>query len=116
MKLQTQDQKYNCDTSRMLFERALKVLPGGVSRNTIYRAPHPYYASNAHGSYIRDINGVERLDFANNMASLIHGHSYGPIVSAVAEQMKKGTAFTMGTEAEVAFAELLINRSPGFEK
>ena len=116
MKLQTQIQKYNCDTSRMIFERALKVLPGGVSRNTIYRDPHPYYASNAYGSYIRDINGIERLDFANNMASLIHGHSYDPIINAVAEQMKKGTAFTMGTEAEVAFAELLINRSPSFEK
>jgi len=116
MKLQTQGQKQNSDTSKLIFERALKVLPGGVSRNTIYREPHPYYASNAHGSYIRDINGVERLDFANNMASLIHGHSYGPIKDAVSEQMKKGTAFTMGTEAEVAFAELLIDRSPGFEK
>ena len=116
MKLHTQGQKQNSDTSKLIFERALKVLPGGVSRNTIYRDPHPYYASNAHGSYIRDINGVERLDFANNMASLIHGHSYGPIINAVSEQMKKGTAFTMGTEAEVAFAELLINRSPSFEK
>jgi len=116
MKLHTQSQKQNSDTSKLIFERALKVLPGGVSRNTIYRDPHPYYASNAHGSYIRDINGVERLDFANNMASLIHGHSYGPIINAVSEQMKKGTAFTMGTEAEVAFAELLINRSPSFEK
>ena len=101
MKLQSQTQ--NCDTSKLIFERALKVLPGGVSRNTIYRDPHPYYASNAHGSYIRDINGVERLDFANNMASLIHGHSYSPIIDAVSEQMKKGTAFTMGNRSRGRF-------------
>ena len=104
------------ETSKIIYQRAVEVLTGGVSRNTIFRKPHPYYVASANGSYITDIDGTARLDFANNMASLIHGHSHPAIVNAVTEQLKKGTAFTMGTEAEVVFAELLTSRSPGFEK
>ena len=116
MKLHRKGQTEGCETSKLIFERAVKVLPGGVSRNTVFREPHPYYASSAKGSYIKDISGVDRIDFANNMASLIHGHSHPAIVNGVSEQLLKGTAFTMGTEAEVAYAELLINRAPNFEK
>ena len=103
-------------TNKTVYDRACNVLTGGVSRNTIYRDPHPYYVATAKGSYITDIEGVERIDFANNMASLIHGHSYPAIVEAVTDLLRKGTAFTMGTEAEVDFAELLIARSGTFER
>jgi glutamate-1-semialdehyde 2,1-aminomutase len=106
------DTKSNKD----IYDRACQVLTGGVSRNTIFRDPHPYYVAHAKGSYITDVEGVERIDFANNMASLIHGHAHPEIVGAVTTQLKNGTAFTMGTEAEVAYAELLIDRSPNFEK
>lgn len=103
-------------TNQNIYARACNVLTGGVSRNTIYREPHPYYVATAKGSYVTDIEGVERIDFANNMASLIHGHSHPAINEAVIEQLQKGTAFTMGTEAEVRFAELMITRSGTFER
>ena len=102
--------------SAALYERALKVLPGGVSRNTVLRDPHPAYADHAAGCWLTDIEGVKRLDFANNMASLIHGHADPDIVRAVTEQLGKGSAFTMATEVEVRYAELLCSRNPGFEK
>lgn len=102
--------------STALYERALKVLPGGVSRNTVLRDPHPAYADHGSGCWLTDIEGVKRLDFANNMASLIHGHADPDIVRAVTEQLGKGSAFTMATEVEVRYAELLCNRNPGFEK
>ncbi len=103
-------------TNKTIYNRACNVLTGGVSRNTIFREPHPYYVASAKGSYITDIEGVERIDFANNMASLIHGHSHPAIVEAVTKQLQNGTAFTMGTEAEVNFAELMIERTNGFER
>ena len=103
-------------TNKSVYRRACKVLTGGVSRNTIFREPHPYYVATAKGSYIKDIEGVERIDFANNMASLIHGHSHPAIVEAVIHQLQRGTAFTMGSEAEVDFAELMIERSNTFER
>ncbi|VAV86849.1 Hypothetical, similar to Glutamate-1-semialdehyde aminotransferase [hydrothermal vent metagenome] len=102
--------------SAALFERAQKVLPGGVSRNTLLRGDHPLYVSHAKGCVITDVDGVERLDFANNMASHIHGHAFEPIVSAVSTQLAKGSAFTMATEAEILFAEHMVGRSPNFDK
>ncbi len=102
--------------SAALFEQAKKVLPGGVSRNTLLRGSHPLYAAFGKGCKVTDIDGVERIDFANNMASHIHGHAYGPIVEAVAAQLRRGTAFTLATEAEVRFAEHLCARSPAFDK
>jgi len=102
--------------SEQLFEKALKVLPGGVSRNTIFRKPHPFYAEQGKGCYVTDVEGVTRIDFANNMASLIHGHAYPGIVDSVSAQLAKGSCFTMATEAEVDYAELLCARVPSFDK
>ena len=102
--------------SASLYERALAILPGGVSRNTVLRRPHPPYADRAAGCRVVDIEGVERIDFANNMASLIHGHAHPAVVAAVTEQLGKGTAFTLATEVEVRYAEHLCGRNPGFEK
>ncbi|MDH3321809.1 MAG: aminotransferase class III-fold pyridoxal phosphate-dependent enzyme, partial [Flavobacteriaceae bacterium] len=116
MNTQTLNRKVLGASSKLIYDRAVGVLTGGVSRNTIFRKPHPYYAASAKGSFIKDIDGIERLDFANNMASLIHGHSHPAIVNAITEQLQKGTAFTMGSESEVAFAELLTNRTSAFEK
>jgi glutamate-1-semialdehyde 2,1-aminomutase len=102
--------------SAALYERAIEVLPGGVSRNTVLRDPHPAYADHGAGCWLVDIEGNKRIDFANNMASLIHGHADPDVVSAVSEQLTKGSAFTMATEIEVQYAELLCSRSPSFEK
>lgn len=99
-----------------LYARAQNVLPGGVSRNAVLRDPYPLYADHAQGCRVTDIEGVTRIDFANNMASLIHGHACPQIIEAVTEQMKRGTAYNMATEVEVRFAEHLISRNPGFEK
>lgn len=102
--------------SSALYDRAQRVLPGGVSRNAAFRDPHPLYAAHAQGCRITDIEGVTRLDFANNMASLIHGHADPDIVRTVTEQIRRGTAFNIGTEIEVRCAEHLRSRNPGFEK
>jgi glutamate-1-semialdehyde 2,1-aminomutase len=102
--------------SEKLYKRALELLPGGVSRNTVLRTPHPPYADFGEGCRLTDIEGVTRLDFSNNMASLIHGHACPEITQAVTEQLAKGTAFTMATEIEVRYAEHLCSRNPSFEK
>ena len=86
--------------SAELFERAQRVLPGGVSRNTVLRKPYPAYASHGEGCRLTDLDGVTRIDFSNNMASLIHGHAYPPIVEAVTRQLQNGTAYMMATESE----------------
>lgn len=102
--------------SQQLYARACRVLPGGVSRNTVLWQPHPIYAAHAEGCRVTDLEGVTRLDFANNVASLIHGHAHPAIVEAVTQQVRRGTAFSLATEAEVLLAEHLCARAPGFEK
>ena len=102
--------------SAALYERAKTVMPGGCSRNTILRKPHPVYAAKGKGCYVTDIEGKQYIDFANNVASLIHGHAHPQIVAAVATQMANGTAFSVGTEIEVSYAEQMIARNAGFEK
>ncbi|MGB4205844.1 MAG: aspartate aminotransferase family protein [Bacteroidales bacterium] len=103
-------------SSEEIYKKAVEVIPGGVSRNTIFRKPYPNYVAHAKGCYVTDIDGAERIDFANNMASLIHGHAHPAIVEAVTEQLRKGTAYTIATEAEVEFAQLLSHRVKSLEK
>lgn len=90
-------------------------MPGGCSRNTVLRKPHPLYAERAEGCYITDVDGARRIDFANNMASLIHGHAQPQIVAAVTEQLHKGTAYSLATEVEIRYAEHLTSRNTGFD-
>ncbi|MEN8238626.1 MAG: aspartate aminotransferase family protein [Actinomycetota bacterium] len=101
--------------SESLYERAKRVLPGGVSRNTVVGIPHPLYVDHASGCRVIDVEGVERIDFANNMAALIHGHASPQIIEAVTAQIQRGTAFTLATEVEIRFAEHMCGRSESFE-
>src|ERR1044071_10258890 len=96
---QTADMTTQPELSRSaaLYERALKVLPGGVSRNAILRAGHPTYVDCARGCRVTDLEGVTRIDFSNHMASLIHGHACPEIAGAVTEQITRGTAFMPGS-------------------
>lgn len=102
--------------STELYARAQHVLPGGVSRNTVLRDPHPLYVDHGSGCHVVDIDGVSRIDFSNNMASLIHGHACPEIVEPVTAQLARGSAFMLATEVEVRYAEHLCERTPSFEK
>ncbi|MBI3991726.1 MAG: aminotransferase class III-fold pyridoxal phosphate-dependent enzyme [Candidatus Lambdaproteobacteria bacterium] len=102
--------------SAQLHRRAQQVLPGGNSRLTVSMSPYPVYARQGAGFRLVDEDGVERIDFYNNATSLIHGHAHPAIVEAVTAQIARGTAFAHPTEAEIALAELLCARAPGFEQ
>ena len=101
--------------SAQLYKRAQQVLPGGCSRNTILRKPHPAYVERGEGCYLYDIDGHRYIDFANNMAALIHGHAHPDIVAAVSDQLQRGSAYTMATEVEIEFAEHMCARNAGFD-
>jgi glutamate-1-semialdehyde 2,1-aminomutase len=114
--MENQETSTSSRRSAALYQRALDLMPGGCSRNTVLRRPHPLYAASGQGCYVTDIEGVKRIDFANNMASLIHGHAHPQVVAAVTEQLQRGTAFTLATEAEIQYAEHLCGRNAAFEK
>src|SRR5579864_851778 len=93
--------------SSELYERALRVLPGGNSRTTVYFSPYPIYAERALGSRVWDVDGVERIDLINNYSSLIHGHNHPMIVEAIINQARKLLSVSLPTEAEVQLAEII---------
>ena len=98
--------------SKGLFERASKVMPGGNTRHSIAMAPYPIYAACGCGCRIRDVEGVDRIDFLNNYTSLILGHADLHVTAAVQRRVAMGTAFTMPTPEDVELAELLVDRIP----
>ena len=102
--------------SEALYRRALQVMPGGCSRNVILRKPHPLYAVSGRGCHVIDVEGRTWLDFANNMGSQIHGHAPAAVIAAVHRQLGDGTAFSMGTEAEIRYAEYMCQRMPNADR
>ena len=99
--------------SHALYERALSVMPGGNSRNSVYFPPYPVYIDRAEGCRIRDVDGVERIDCINNYSALIHGHCHPRIVAALQEQAGKLLSVALPTESEIRLAELVTERMPG---
>ncbi|MEO8501230.1 MAG: aspartate aminotransferase family protein [Vicinamibacteria bacterium] len=102
--------------SAALFERALRVMPGGNTRHSVALSPYPVYLASGKGCRVRDVEGEERIDFLNNFTSLILGHADPQVTAAAQARMALGTAFAGPTELDVDLAELLIERVPAIER
>jgi glutamate-1-semialdehyde 2,1-aminomutase len=109
-----QNTNYRSASSRSLalHERALRVMPSGNTRHSVALSPYPPYIRGGKGCRLVDVDGDERLDFLNNMTSLIHGHANEQITRAVHSRIQTGTAFNGPTEEEVELAELIVDRVP----
>ena len=96
--------------SEQLYRRATQVLPGGNTRQTVFSSPYPYYAKRGYGCIVTDEEGQERIDFVNNLTSLILGHGDPKVVEAVIAQVQQGSCFGSPTETEIRLAELITSR------
>jgi glutamate-1-semialdehyde 2,1-aminomutase len=104
--------------SAELYQRALKVLPGGV--NSPVRAMgsigrDPIFISGGAGPLIWDADGREYVDWVSSWGPLILGHAHPAVVGAVAEAAARGTSFGAPTEGEVQLAEEVVRRMPSVE-
>jgi len=98
--------------SEELNKRARAVLPGGVTRTSVYFDPFPPYIERGEGCRITDVDGNVRIDFSNNYTALILGHCPPPVTAAVQAQATRGSAFAAPGRHEVALAELITRRVP----
>ncbi len=98
--------------SKTLFEKATKVMPGGVCHNIRYFPPYPVYINRTKGSKIYDIDGNEFTDYWMGHYSLIFGHAPEPIIYALKEQLENGTHWGITNNLQVEFAELVHNIVP----
>ncbi|MCW2499219.1 MAG: hemL [Frankiales bacterium] len=94
-----------------LRDRARQVMPGGNTRSTLFVSPHPPYAVKGVGCRVVDAQGHEVIDCNNNYTALLHGHAHPELVSVAQAAVAEGSAFGLPTESEVAFAELLRDRT-----
>jgi glutamate-1-semialdehyde 2,1-aminomutase len=105
--------------SNELFERALRVTPGGV--NSPVRAfgsvgGSPYFVASASGAFVTDADGNEYLDYVQSWGASILGHADPAVLDAVNRAAAKGTTYGAPTEGEVLLAETLVEAVPGCEQ
>lgn len=104
--------------SEQLFERAKKVMPGGV--NSPVRAFNavggsPRFIKSAKGARIYDVDGNEYIDYIGSWGPMILGHANQAVLDAVARTMMNGLSFGAATELEVLMAELITQIVPNVE-
>jgi glutamate-1-semialdehyde 2,1-aminomutase len=101
--------------SQQLFERAKKILPGGVNSPVRAFEPYPFFVTHAQGSKLYDADGKTYIDYCNAYGAMLFGHAYPEIMEAVKAQLSKGTLYGAPTEREVEFAEHIQKASPCME-
>ncbi len=106
------------DRSAAAFEKALELMPGGVSSPVrAYRAVGgcpPFIASGA-GATVRDIDGNTYIDYVGSWGPLILGHAHPKVVEAVGAALKQGASFGAPTEREGALAARIRRAMPAVE-
>ena len=101
-----------------LFERAVKVIPGGV--NSPVRAygsvgMTPRFIEGASGPYVVDADSKKYIDYISSWGPMILGHNHPAIKEAVIKACEKGLSFGAATEKEVEMAELMTDVIPSLE-
>lgn len=102
--------------SEALALRAQAVFPGGDTRSSAHYAPYPLAIRKASGFTLTDVDGHELCDFMNNFTSLIHGHGFADVVSAVQEQVAAGSAHAAPGTGQIELAERIVERVPSIEQ
>jgi glutamate-1-semialdehyde 2,1-aminomutase len=108
----------NPKTRDELFERAKRVLPGGVNspvRAFLSVGGTPYFVARADGARVWDTEGNEYLDYVQSYGASILGHADPAVVEAVTDAATAGTTYGAPTEREVELAELICSWVPGVE-
>jgi len=97
------------------FERASRVIPGGVGSAIQYRAPHPLYIGDSRGSRVWDLDGNEYIDYLLCYAAMVAGHANPVIADAITAQAAKGTLYGMPTALAADLALEIQRRYPVIE-
>jgi glutamate-1-semialdehyde 2,1-aminomutase len=106
-------------TNAQLFERAQRVIPGGV--NSPVRAfkavgGTPRFIARAQGPYIFDAEGKRYIDYIGSWGPMILGHGHPAVLEAVQKAALDGFSFGAPTEREVELAEEILKLVPSMDQ
>ncbi len=105
--------------SEQLFERAVRVIPGGV--NSPVRAfkavgGTPPFIERAEGAYLIDVDGKRYIDYVGSWGPMITGHAHPEIIGAVVETAARGLSFGAPCALEVELAERICAVMPSLDQ
>jgi glutamate-1-semialdehyde 2,1-aminomutase len=105
------------DRSEALFERARRVLPGGVNGASRLLSPYPIAMTRARGSQIEDVDGNRYVDFHCAFGSVLLGHDDPRLRDALVETLDgHGVTFATSHPLELELAEKVCSLVPGAEQ
>jgi glutamate-1-semialdehyde 2,1-aminomutase len=104
--------------SRQLYQRALKLIPGGV--NSPVRAcksvgADPLFIQKAEGAIIVDADGNRYIDYIGSWGPMILGHNHPAVIKAISRVLARGTSFGAPTDLEIELAEMVVAAVPAVE-
>src|SRR5207244_2157882 len=111
--------RLNTAVSEDLYERAERVMVGGVSSPVrAFKAVGgtPIFIAKGKGSRIWDVDGNAYIDFVCSWGPLILGHSHPAVTKAAIQAAKKGSRFGAPTVPELRLAEKICSTIPSIEK
>ncbi len=105
--------------SEELFERACRVIPGGVNSpvrafRRLERAP--FFVTRAQGCHLWDEDGREYIDYVGTWGPAILGHAPECVISAVQKAIPQGLGYGIPTRVEVEMAETVCRWVPSIQK
>jgi len=105
-------------SSPHLFERAQRLIPGGV--NSPVRAfrsvgAMPLFIREGRGARIVDVEGRSYIDYVMSWGPLIVGHAHPTVVEAVLSAVERGTSYGAPTEMEIEMAGMIAEAIPSME-
>ena len=106
-------------TNSSLFERAQRVIPGGVNSPVrAFRAVGgtPRFIQRASGAYMWDAEGTRYIDYIGSWGPMILGHGHPAVLDAVHKAALDGLSFGAPTEREIELAEAIIGLVPSVEQ
>jgi glutamate-1-semialdehyde 2,1-aminomutase len=107
------------NTNQAWFDRAQRVIPGGVDspvRSFASVGGTPYTVVRGEGAYVVDVEGRRYLDFVQSYGASLVGHAHPEVVAALREAATLGTTFGAPTPGEVLLAEAMTERVEGLEQ
>jgi glutamate-1-semialdehyde 2,1-aminomutase len=109
---------HSTDLNDPLFERAKRVIPGGVNSPVrAFRAVGgtPRFVKRAQGAYFWDANEQRFIDYIGSWGPMILGHGHPAVVEAVQKAVTEGFSFGAPTEREIELAEEILNLVPSMD-
>jgi glutamate-1-semialdehyde 2,1-aminomutase len=107
------------EKSKQLFERALRLMPGGVNSPVrAFRAVggEPVFISSGSGSRLTSVDGETFIDYVMSWGPLILGHCHPEVTEEIIRAARSGVTFGAATEREVEIAERIQQAFPSIER